>query len=136
MEAITPHYTALGLLKAPEIVKLGTSLLLRGYFNAHKHSNLNLSLVSEVHDNDCVILIIIAEHAMYEKVITHQTEKIGLTTVRPYAEGDTISMRGQLHFRHYLSHYVIEGRRRRYWAGVIACVTRTPHKCAPEDTRR
>lgn len=46
MEAITPVV----VLKVPEIVNLSTSLLLHDYFNADKHSNLNLSLVSELHD--------------------------------------------------------------------------------------
>ena len=42
MEPITPHYTALWLLKVPDIVKLSTSLVLHDYFNEDKHSNLVL----------------------------------------------------------------------------------------------
>ena len=52
MQPITPHYTALGLLKVPDIVRLNTSLLLYDYLNANKRSNLNLSLVSKLHDYD------------------------------------------------------------------------------------
>ena len=52
MQPITPHYTALGLLKVPDIVKLNTSLLLYDYLNANKRSNFNLSLVSKLHDYD------------------------------------------------------------------------------------
>ena len=52
MQPITPHYTALGLLKVPDIVKLNTSLLLYNYFNADKRSNFNLSLVSKLHAYD------------------------------------------------------------------------------------
>ena len=52
MQPITPHYTALGLLKVPDTVRLNTSLLLYDYLNANKRSNLNLSLVSKLHDYD------------------------------------------------------------------------------------
>ena len=52
MQPITPHYTALGLLKVPDIVKLNTCLLLYDYSNADKRSNFNLSLVSKLHDYD------------------------------------------------------------------------------------
>ena len=52
MQPITPHYTALGLLKVPDIVRFNTSLLLYDYLNADKRSNLNLSLVFKLHDYD------------------------------------------------------------------------------------
>ena len=52
MQPVTPHYTALGLLKVPDIVRLNTSLLLYDYLNANKPSNLNLSLVFKLHDDD------------------------------------------------------------------------------------
>ena len=52
MQPVTPHYTALGLLKVLDIVRLNTSLLLYDYLSANKRSNLNLSLVSKLHDYD------------------------------------------------------------------------------------
>ena len=53
-------------------------------------------------------------------------KKFGLETVRPTEQGATFSMRGQLHYEHYLSHYVMEGRWRRYCTGSTACVTWIP----------
>ena len=50
---------------------------------------------------------------LYEIIVTHQAEKFGLETVRPTVQSATFSMRGQLHYGHYLSHYVMDGRGRR-----------------------
>lgn len=50
MEPIAPCYTALGLLKVPDLIILNTSLLLYDYFNADKNSNLNFLLLSKLHD--------------------------------------------------------------------------------------
>ena len=36
MESITPHYTSLGLLKFPDIVKLNTCMLFYDYFHHEK----------------------------------------------------------------------------------------------------
>ena len=48
MESITPHYTSLGLLKLPDIVKLNTCILCYDYFHHEKFPNMPVSLVSEL----------------------------------------------------------------------------------------
>ena len=50
MESITPHYTSLGLLKFPDIVKLNTCMLFYDYFHHEKFPNIPISLVSELHN--------------------------------------------------------------------------------------
>ena len=50
MESITPHYTSLGLLKFPDIVKLNTCMLFYDYFHHEKFPNIPVSLVSELHN--------------------------------------------------------------------------------------
>ena len=50
MESITPHYTSLGLLKFPDIVKLNTCMLFYDYFHHEKFPNMPFSLVSELHN--------------------------------------------------------------------------------------
>ena len=50
MESITPHYTSLGLLKFPDIVKLNTCTLFYDYFHHEKFLNIPVSLVSELHN--------------------------------------------------------------------------------------
>ena len=50
MESITPHYTSLGLLKFPDIVKLNTCMLFYDYFHHEKFPNMPVSLVSELHN--------------------------------------------------------------------------------------
>ena len=50
MESITPHYTSLGLLKFPDIVKLKTCMLFYDYFHLEKFPNIPVSLVSELHN--------------------------------------------------------------------------------------
>ena len=50
MESITPHYTSLGLLKFPDIVKLNTCMLFYDYFHHEKFPNISVSLVSELHN--------------------------------------------------------------------------------------
>ena len=50
MESITPHYTSLGLLKFPDIVKLKTCMLFYDYFQLEKFPNIPVSLVSELHN--------------------------------------------------------------------------------------
>ena len=48
-ESITPHYTSLGLLKFPDIVKLNTCILFYDYFLHEKFPSIPVSLVSELH---------------------------------------------------------------------------------------
>ena len=43
MESITPHYTSLGLLKFPDIVKLNTCMLFYDYFHHEKFLNIPVS---------------------------------------------------------------------------------------------
>ena len=50
MESITPHYTSLGLLKFPDIVKLNTCMLFYDYFHHEKFLNIPVSLASELHN--------------------------------------------------------------------------------------
>ena len=50
MESVTPHYTSLGLLKFPDIVKLNTCMLFYDYFHHEKFLNIPVSLVSELHN--------------------------------------------------------------------------------------
>ena len=50
MESITPHYTSLGLLKFPDIVKLNTCMLFYDYFHHEKFPNMPVSLVSKLHN--------------------------------------------------------------------------------------
>ena len=50
MESITPHYTSLGLLKFPDIVKLNTCMLFYDYFHHETFPNIPVSLVSELHN--------------------------------------------------------------------------------------
>ena len=50
MESITPHYTSLGLLKFPDIVKLNTCMIFYDYFHHEKFLNIPVSLVSELHN--------------------------------------------------------------------------------------
>jgi len=50
MESITPHYTSLGLLKIPDIVKLNTCMLFYEYFHHEKFPNIPVSLVSKLHN--------------------------------------------------------------------------------------
>ena len=50
LESITPHYTSLGLLKFPDIVKLNTCMLFYDYFHHEKFPNIPVSLVSELHN--------------------------------------------------------------------------------------
>jgi len=50
MESITPHYSSLGFLKFPDIVKLNTCMLFYDYFHHDKFPNLPVSLVSELHN--------------------------------------------------------------------------------------
>jgi len=50
MESITPHYSSLDFLKFPDIVKLNTFMLFYDYFHRDKYPNLNVSLVSELHN--------------------------------------------------------------------------------------
>ena len=50
MESIIPHYTSLGLLKFPDIVKLNTCMLFYDYFDHEKVANIPVSLVSELHN--------------------------------------------------------------------------------------
>ena len=50
METITPHYTSLGLLKFPDIVKLNTCMLFYDYFLHEKFLNIPVILVSELHN--------------------------------------------------------------------------------------
>ena len=50
MESTTPHYTSLGLLKFPDIVKLNTCMLFYDYFHHEKFPNIPVSLVSELHN--------------------------------------------------------------------------------------
>ena len=54
MESITPHYTSLGLLKFPDIVKLNTCMLFYDYFHHEKFPNIPVSLVSELHNYSAV----------------------------------------------------------------------------------
>ena len=44
MESITPHYTSLGLLKFPDIVKLNTCMLFYDYFHHKKFPDIPVSL--------------------------------------------------------------------------------------------
>ena len=50
MESTTPHYTFLGLLKFPDIIKLNTCMLFYDYFHHEKFPNIPVSLVSELHN--------------------------------------------------------------------------------------
>ena len=50
MESITAHYTSLGLLKFPDIVKLNTCMLFYDYFHHEKYPNIPVSSVSELHN--------------------------------------------------------------------------------------
>ena len=50
MESITPHYTSLGLLKFPDIVKLNTCMLFYDYFHHEKFPNIPVLLVSELYN--------------------------------------------------------------------------------------
>jgi len=50
MESITPHYSSLGFLKFPDIVKLNMCMLFYDCFHHDKFPNLPVSLVSELHN--------------------------------------------------------------------------------------
>ena len=69
MESITPHYTSLGLLKFPDIVKLNTCMLFYDYFHHEKFPNIPVSLVSELHITVPAVHHLIKLQYLYFKLI-------------------------------------------------------------------